>query len=148
MGDCSWEKNDSETAFSFSSCVWERCILTTEKKVSLDVAVLLLKHILFVWKVNCYCTEVWNMKLWLRMTRILWSMGRGGGSVNCVPGVVPSASQFLIPVHGSLKTRVQCFKVILPLCKLNMSGPTRFWKSLLKVDKVKFKKVKGSCCEI
>lgn len=29
-----------------------------------------------------------------------------------------------------------------------ISAPTRFWKSLLKVDKDKFKKVEGSVCEI
>lgn len=39
--------------------------------------------------------------------------------------------------NGSFKKWVWYFKLFLPLSKLNISAPTRFWKSLLNIDEGK-----------
>lgn len=84
------------------------------------------------------------MKLQHRGTCILRAAMGKRECLSCTRRGAMSYIQCLMLLDGRLKTGIQ--HLFLPLCKLSMSALRKFWKSLLKVDKVK--RVEGSFCEM
>lgn len=125
VGNCVWGKPDPEKSYLVFSGVWERCVVTVEKKVILEAVLLLLKHFLLMWKITCYCGKLWNTKLWCRVDVHLL------GWRECLPwargGAKYSTYSFLYEM-GVSKKWVQYHKSFLPLRKPMMSATTGLWK--------------------